>query len=192
MKIKSLTLALLSLLSLPVLAAGDDSGPYLVGMLGTASNISNINDSTSATGLIGYQLNDFLAVEGGMGLLFDKAAYTSVQANGNTASSMAGSQFAALIGLPLLDWASVYVRMGFASLERTYEVNGVTSLLEESWKGSIMGLGVQFIIPHEFSISDARLQIGFRAGIDRYSLSNNAGTLTETPLNSYVGGVILF
>jgi hypothetical protein len=188
MKTKCLALTLLTTLSLPAFAANSNEGPYLVGLLGSTTKMSTSADGSSATGMIGYQVNEFFAVEGGMGLLFDNAAYTTTQTAGYTASSMAGSQFAALITFPILDELTFLMRVGGVSFERANQINGVTSeLWEESWSGTLMGVGVQGKLPFDIGGVD----IGLRAGIDRYSLSNG-GTSTETPLNVYVGGMIYF
>lgn len=50
-----------------------------------------------------------------------------------------------------------------------------------------MGVGVQGKLPFDIGGVD----IGLRAGIDRYSIKNSANA-TETPLNVYLGGMIYF
>lgn len=188
MKLHSLTLAFLTTLSLPVLAATSDEGPYLVGLLGTTTKMSSSADGSSATGLIGYQVNEFFAVEGGMGLLFDNAAYSTPQTGGYTSSSMAGTQFAALLTFPILDEINFLLRLGGVSFERSNQINGATNeLWEEKWSGTLMGVGVQGKLPFDIGGVD----IGLRAGIDRYSIKNSANA-TETPLNVYLGGMIYF
>ncbi|MDX8400768.1 MAG: outer membrane beta-barrel protein [Gallionellaceae bacterium] len=194
---KLLSLALLSTFSLPAFAA-EDSGLYLVGMAGNTSNISNVDSGTSLGGMVGFKFNSFLAVEGGMVMLADKANYqvaqTPVIIGGTsytyTSTTMAGSEFAAVVGLPLGDDFSILLRLGYTSLERSN--NPSPAEVEVQWKGSTMGLAAQYMLPYDFAIGQNKMSIGFRAGVTRYNLSDATGALTETPTNSYVAGVIQF
>jgi hypothetical protein len=198
MKKKLLAVALLSAFAAPAFAA-DDSGVYLVGTAGTSSNITNVDTSTTLSGMIGYQFSSFFMVEGGMTMLADKANYlvaqTPVTIAGTTytytSTSLAGTDFAAVLGLPLTDDFSILLRVGYASFERTN--NPSPPEVEVQWKGSTTGLAAQYIIPYDFSAGRGnKLRIGFRAGITKYNLTDATGLLKESPTNSYVGGVIQF
>lgn len=194
MKKKLFAVALLSAVAAPAYAA-DDSGVYLVGELGKTANISNAESSPSFGGLIGYQFNSVFSVEGGMIALAEKAKYIVpppgyLGAGTYTSTTLAGSEFAAVVGLPMTEDFSVLIRLGYASMERVD--NPSPAEVETSWKGSSYGLGAQYMLPHEFGLNGNRLKIGLRAGYSKYSLKDSAGLLSETPTNTYVGGVILF
>jgi len=194
---KLFSLALLSTFSIPALAV-EDSGIYLVGMAGNTSNISSVDSSTSLGGMVGFKFSSFFAVEGGMTLLADKANYqvaqTPVIIAGTsytyTSTTMAGSEFAAVFGLPLGDDFSVLFRLGYASLERSN--NPSPPEVEVQWKGATMGLAAQYMLPYDFAFGQNKMSIGFRAGVTRYNLTDVTGLLKETPTNSYVAGVIQF
>lgn len=195
---KMLVAALLSTFATSALAVTDDSGVYLVGTTGTSSNITNVDNSTSLSGMIGYQFSSFFMVEGGMTLLADKANYlvaqTPVVIAGTTytytSTSLAGSEFAAVLGLPVTDDFSVLLRMGYSSLERTNSPSPPE--VEVNWKGTTTGVALQYLLPYKFAAGKSKMQIGLRAGVTRYSLKDATGLLSETPLNTYVGGVIHF
>ncbi len=194
MKKKLCAVALLSAIAAPACAA-DDSGVYLVGVLGKTANISNAESSPSFGGLIGYQFNSVFSVEGGMTSLVDKAKYLVpppgyLGVGTYTSTSLAGPEFAAVVGLPMTEDFSVLIRLGYASMERTN--NPSPAEVETNWKGSSYGLGAQYMLPHEFGLNGNRLKIGLRAGYSKYNLKDSAGLQTETPVNTYVGGVILF
>ena len=193
MKKKLLVVTLLSALAAPAFAK-DDSGMYLVGTAGNTSNISNVENAPSLSGLIGYQFGYFFSVEGGMSLLVDKAnyivppvGYTGVGST-YTSTSLAGSQFAAVIHLPMTDDLSILLRGGYTSMERTNAPSPPE--VETAWKGNLYGLGVQYLLPYQFT--NHKVRIGLRAGVDKYNLKDPTGLLTETPTTSYVGGVIKF
>jgi hypothetical protein len=205
MKKNILAVALLSGLATPAFAANDVSGVYLVGAAGSATNITdaaqksdNVGSSTSLSGLIGYRLNSIFAVEAGMVSLASKAdylvpvtpGYGGVVGSSYTSMSLAGTEFAALFHLPLGDSFSVFLRGGYANFERTE--NPSPAEVETAWKGTTYGLGAQFLIPHQFSLGRMKMQIGFRAGANRYNLKDPTGLLSDTPANSYVAGVIKF
>lgn len=198
MKKTLVAIALMSVVAAPAIAAdtGQDRGAYLVGVAGQTSNISNVESGTSLSGLLGYRFNSVLAVEGGMTLLAEKANYiippvgfTGVGST-YTSTSIAGTEVAAKLSLPLRDWFSLFVRYGYTNMERTNAPSPPE--VEVNWKGSTYGIGAQLNLPFEFSISGNRMRIGFRAGINKYNLKDVTGTLTETPSNTYVAGVILF
>jgi opacity protein-like surface antigen len=187
---------LVSIFSTQAFAAGQERGVYLVGELGKSTNISNVNSTTSLSGLIGYRFNSVLSVEGGMDLLAEKASYiippvgyTGVGST-YTSTSISGAEAAAKLSLPLRDWFSVFARFGYASLSRSNSPSPAE--VEVSWKGSTYGVGAQITLPHEFSVNGSRMKIGFRAGVNKYNLKDATGLLTETPTNTYVAGVILF
>jgi hypothetical protein len=195
MKKKLLALALLSTFAAPAVAAMDE-GVYLVGLLGNTSNISNAEKGSSFAGLIGYQFSPLFSVEFGMTSLVDKANYLTPKTPGYggvgsyTSTSLAGSEFAAVIGVPLNEDFSILVRLGFASMER--KDNPSPAEVETSWKGSVYGLGAQYMLPYEFGFNGGKLKIGLRAGFSKYNLKDPTGLLTETPTNTHIGGVILF
>lgn len=197
MKKKLLALVLLSAVSAPACAL-DDSGVYLVGMAGNTSNISSVDSGTSLGGLIGYKFNSFFAVEGGMTMLVDKANYlvaqTPVVIAGTsytyTSTTLAGSEFTAVLGLPLTEDFSILVRLGYASMERSNSPSPAE--VEVQWKGASTGLAAQYLLPFQFTVGGSKMQIGFRAGVTKYNLTDATGLLSETPTNSYVAGVIQF
>lgn len=205
MKKNILAVALLSAFAAPAFAANDVSGVYLVGAAGSTTNITdaaqksdNVGSATSLSGLIGYRLNSIFAVEAGMVSLAQKADYTvpvTVTPVGGTATtytsvSLSGTEFAALFHLPLGDSFSIYLRGGYANFERTE--NPSPAEVETAWKGATYGAGLQYLIPHQFSIGRAKMQIGLRAGANRYNLKDPTGALSDSPSNSYVAGVIKF
>jgi hypothetical protein len=205
MKKKIIAVALLSALAVPAFAASDVSGVYLVGAAGSTTNIKdaaqkadNVGSATSLSGLIGYRLNSIFAVEAGMVSLAQKADYTvpvTVTPVGGTPTtytsvSLSGTEFAAVIHVPLSEDLSVMLRGGYANFERTE--NPSPAEVETAWKGTTYGLGVQYLIPHQFSLGRMKMQIGFRAGVNRYNLKDPTGLLTDTPSNSYGAGVIKF
>jgi hypothetical protein len=194
MKKKLLSVALLSALAAPAFAT-DDSGVYLVGLAGNTTNITNVETSPSLTGLIGYQFNSFFAVEGGMALLTDNAKYLvpPVGYGGvgtSTSTSMSGSQLAAVIGLPFTEDFSILLRYGYTSMERANAPSPAE--VEVNWKGTTYGLGAQYLLPFEIAVGRSKMRIGLRAGYNRFNLKDATGLLTETPTNTYVGGVIMF
>lgn len=194
MKKKLFAVALLSVIAAPAWAE-DDGGLYLVGVLGKTGNIKNAEDSPSFGGLVGYQFNSVFSVEGGMTALVEKAKYKVpppgyLGAGTYTSTTLAGSEFAAVVGLPMSEDFSVLIRLGYASMERTD--NPSPAEVETNWKGSSYGLGAQYMLPHEFGLSGNRLKIGLRAGYSKYNLKDSTGLQTEAPTNTYVGGVIQF
>lgn len=198
MKKKLLAVALLSAFSVPALAVDDDSGVYLVGSVGSVANITNVESGNSLSGMIGYQFNSFFSVEGGMTLLVDNAKYIVPPAPvviagatyNYTATSLAGSEFAAVLSLPMTEDLSILVRMGYAGLERTNTPSPPE--VEVSWKGTATGVAVQYLLPHDFAVNGSKMRIGARLGVTRYNLTDATGLLTETPTNSYVSGVLHF
>lgn len=195
MKKKLFAVALLSAFAAPAVAASDDSGLYLVGQVGSTSNITNVDNSQSFGGLIGYQFNFFFAAEAGMIALANNANYQVpppgyLGVGTYTSTSLAGSELAGVIHLPLTDDFSLLLRGGYASLERTN--NPSPAEVEVAWKGPTYGFGAQYLLPHQFSIARSKMQIGLRAGVNRYNLKDNTGLLTETPSTSYIAGVIKF
>lgn len=203
MKKKLLAVALLSAFSVPALAANDESGLYLVGAAGNVTNINNVDMTTSLggsglslNGSLGYQFNEFFSVEGGMIILAEKAnyiippvGYTGVGST-YTSTSLSGTEFAAVLGLPVTEDFSLLARLGFASLERTN--NPSPPEVEVAWKGSVVGVAMQYLLPHDFAIGGSRMNIGFRLGANTYNLKDATGLLTETPSYTYVAGVIHF
>ena len=187
--------ALLFTLAAPAFA-GEDRGIYLVGMAGQATNISNVDSTTSLSGLLGYRFNSVLALEGGMALLAEKANYIvppvgyTGAGSTYTSTSISGAEAAAKLSLPVTDWFSIFARFGYASMSRTN--NPSPAEVEVSWKGSTCGAGVQLTLPYEIAFGSNKIRIGFRAGVNKYNLTDVTGLLTETPTNTYVGGVILF
>ena len=187
--------ALLFTLAAPAFA-GEDRGIYLVGMAGQATNISNVDSTTSLSGLLGYRFNSVLALEGGMALLAEKANYIvppvgyTGAGSTYTSTSISGAEAAAKLSLPVTDWFSIFARFGYASMSRTN--NPSPAEVEVSWKGSTYGAGVQLTLPYEIAFGSNKIRIGFRAGVNKYNLTDVTGLLTETPTNTYVGGVILF
>lgn len=172
-----------------------DKGVYLVGAAGQTANISNVDNGTSLSGLLGYRFNSVFSVEGGMTLLAEKANYIVppvgyTVGSTYTSTSISGAEAAASLSLPVREWFSLFARFGYASMSRTN--NPSPPEVEVSWKGSTYGAGVQINLPHEFSINGNRMRIGFRAGVNKYNLKDSTGLLTETPTNTYVAGVILF
>jgi hypothetical protein len=189
--------ALMTAAVTPAMAdSGQDRGAYLVGIAGQTTNISNVDSGTSLSGLIGYRFNSVLAVEGGMVLLAEKANYTvppvgyTGVGSTYTSTSLSGAEAAAKLSLPLTNWFAVFARAGFTSMSRSNTPSPAE--VEVSWKGSTYGVGAQITLPYEFAIGGNRMRIGFRAGINKYNLQDVTGTLTETPSNTYVAGVILF
>lgn len=195
MKKKLLAVALLSAIAAPA-CAEDDSGLYLVGVLGRTGNIKNAEDSPSFGGLVGYQFNSVFSVEGGMTALVEKAKYKVpppgyLGAGTYTSTSMAGSELAAIVGLPMTEDFSVLIRLGYASMERSNAPSPAE--VETNWKGSSYGLGAQYMLPYEFGRRGGNgLKIGLRAGYSKYNLKDPTGLQTEAPTNTYVGGVIQF
>lgn len=197
---KLLAAALLSIFSATAHAAKDDSGIYLVGTAGTSSNLTNVDTSTTLSGMIGYQFNSFFMVEGGMTLLADKANYLTAQTPvviagttyTYTSTTLAGNEFAAVLGLPLTEDFSVLFRFGYSSMERSNSPSPPE--VEENWKGGTTGIALQYILPYDISVSrgGSKMRIGLRAGVTRYNLTDPTGLKNETPLNTYVGGVIQF
>jgi hypothetical protein len=194
MKKKLLAFVVSSAFAAPVLAA-DDSGLYLVGLVGTTTNISNVDSGQSFGGFFGYRFNEVAAVEAGMVSLVDKANYLvpPVGYGGTgtyTSTSLAGSDLAAVLSLPVSDYFSGFLRLGYAGMERTD--NPSPAEVETKWSGSTYGLGLQFMLPYDFGVGGGKMQIGFRAGYNLYNLKDSTGTLTASPSNTYVGGVIMF
>jgi hypothetical protein len=176
--------------------AGEERGAYLVGMVGETTNISNVDTGTSLSGLIGFRLNRVVSVEGGMSLIAEKANYTIPPVGytgvGSTYSStsIAGSEVAAKLSLPLREWFSLFARFGYANMERSNAPSPAE--VEVAWKGTTYGLGAQLNLPIEFSLGGTKMRIGLRAGVNKYNLTDATGLLTETPVNTYAAGVILF
>ena len=108
-----------------------------------------------------------------------------------TSTTLAGSELAAIVGLPMTEDFSVLIRLGYASMERSNAPSPAE--VETNWKGSSYGLGAQYMLPYEFGLRGGnRLKIGLRAGYSKYNLKDPTGLQTEAPTNTYVGGVIQF
>lgn len=194
MKKKLLAFVISSAFAAPALAA-NDSGLYLVGLAGSTANVSNVDNGQSFGGFFGYRFNEVAAVEAGMISLFDKANYLvpPVGYGGTgtyTSTSLAGSEFAAVISLPVSDYFSGFLRLGYAGMERAD--NPSPAEVETKWAGSTYGAGMQFMLPYDFGVGGGKMQIGFRAGYSVYNLTDPTGATTISPSNAYVGGVIMF
>ena len=195
MKKNKIALAMiLSTFAAPTFAA-EDRGMYLVGVAGETSGITNVERVISASGLLGYKFNRFISVEGGMMLFAEQAKYIVPPVGytvGSTYSStsIAGTEFAAKFSLPLGDWFSLYGRFGTVSFERTNSPSPAE--VEVAWKGTTYGVGMQVILPDDYSLGEYQMNIGFRLGINKYNIKDSTGLLSETPSISYAAGVIQF
>ncbi|MEI7841586.1 MAG: outer membrane beta-barrel protein [Gallionellaceae bacterium] len=194
---KLLAATMLSACAMPALAA-DDSGVYLVGTIGSVTKITDVETTNSATGMIGYKFSRFFSVEGGMGALAADAKYTVAQtpvviagtSYTYTTTSMTGSEFSAVFGIPLSKNFSLYAKGGYTSLERSNKPSPPE--VEVNWKGSLVGVGAQYMLPFSISAGGGKIKIGFRLGANRYNLKDATGALSMNPVNAYVGGVIAF
>ncbi|MDP2806063.1 MAG: outer membrane beta-barrel protein [Gallionellaceae bacterium] len=194
---KLLAATMLTACAMPALAA-DDSGVYLVGTIGSVTKITDVETTSSATGMIGYRFSRFFAIEGGMGALASDAKYAVLPAPVTVAgttyqftkTTLAGSEFAAVFGLPLSKNFSLYLKGGFTNLEREYSPS--PNEYEDAWSGSLVGVGAQYMLPFSIKAGGGKIKIGFRLGANRYNLKNSTGTSTMNPVNAYAGGVIAF
>jgi hypothetical protein len=178
-----------------VAATSQDRGLYIVGVAGQTSNLSNVDKSAALSGLIGYRFNSIFSVEGGMALLAEKANYIVppvgyTVGSTYTSTSISGAEAAAKLSLPLRDWFSIFARYGYANMSRSNSPSPAE--VEVTWKGLTYGAGAQITLPHEFAINGYRMKIGFRVGVNKYNLKDATGLLEETPIVTYVAGVIQF
>lgn len=178
--------------------AADEGSVYLVGTIGRVSKITDVETTNSATGLIGYRFSRFFSVEAGMGALAMDAKYTVAQtpvviagtSYTYTTTSMAGQELSAVFGVPLSKNFSFFLKGGYSSLERSNKPSPPE--VEVNWKGSLVGIGAQYMLPFSFNAGGGKVKIGLRAGANRYNLKDSTGLISMNPVNAYVGGVIAF
>jgi OOP family OmpA-OmpF porin len=177
MKKNLLLVALLSAIAAPAFAA--DNGVYVVGSVGSTSNVSSTASGTSFSGLLGYQFDKNWGAEAGYVSLLNGAPVDTGTAGVTGKATLSGAEVAGVYTFPVSQQFSVIARLGYASMTAKADATslGITLSTSATLSGTTYGLGVQYNLNEQFSI---------RAGLNGYNLKDNSGASGETPNNVYV------
>ena len=177
-----LAVALLAIIvEAPVFAA--DSGFYIVGSVGSTSNIQDVDTAFSYGALVGYQFNRNFGVEGGYISLGSKAKIKNLPADTSGDISITGLAVAGTYTYPISDQFSILGRLGFSNLKAKANAtaNGFNFSASDTSSGVLYGAAGQFNLNNNLAL---------RAGIDWYKQTSNGSS--GTAINPNVSVVYKF
>jgi len=176
-----LGVALFALAVPPVLAA--DSGGYVTGLLGYATNEQDLNTSMSSGLLLGYRFPNAISAEVGYTSLYNNASLKGLPQNASGSATISGTEITGVYDFPYSSQVSFFGRAGYAVMSVSANITSGTLSTSTSAteSGLLFGAGVKYKIDSSF---------GLQAGLNSYYLSNNSGS--DNPINWYVAASIFF
>ena len=161
----------------PVFAA--DNGIYVVGSVGSTSNIQDVDNAFSYGALVGYQFNRNFGVEGGYVSLGSKAKVKNLPAGTSGDISITGLAVAGTFTYPINDQFSILGRLGYNNLTGKANVSafGLNVSASDTSSGVLYGAAGQY---------NLNANLAVRAGIDWYKQTSQGSSGTAMNTNASV------